>query len=221
MISKVEGLLEGVEKDRAFVRVGGGLTLEVLLPAYAVARLGGSMGQEVGLHTVLFLESQAQGATIVPRLAGFLTADDRAFYQLFVTTKGIGPKRALRSMTLATAQMAAAIADRDLATLQSLPEVGKRTAETIATTLHDKVARFLESRDATGAGGSNGEAGGQGAATTVRGGSVAKEALEVLLQLGENRAQAIVWVDQAMREMKGAKDVQAVVAEVYRLRGSA
>ena len=46
------------------------------------------------------------------------------------------------TMTMTTGQIAAAIVDRDVAMLQSLPEIGKRTAETIIAALHDKVDAF-------------------------------------------------------------------------------
>ena len=213
MIAKVQGLLDGIEEDHALISLPSGITLELLLPAYASARLGGSISQDVTLHTLMYFEAQAQGTTITPRLAGFLTPDDRAFYRLFVTCKGIGHRRALRAMTLSTALIAGAIADRDLATLKSLPEVGKRTAETIAATLHDKVDRFIAA-PAT-------RTDDAGATVTSTGGSLAKQALEVLLQLGEQRAPAMALIDQALAQDDAPTDVQAVVAEVYRLRSSA
>jgi Holliday junction DNA helicase RuvA len=213
MIVKLEGLLESIDADRACVRLPDGLTYEVLLPAYTAARLTGSVGDVVTLHTLHYLESQAQGATIFPRLAGFISALDREFFELFVTCKGIGHRRALRAMTLSTAQIAGAIADRDLALLQSLPEVGKRTAETIAVTLKGKVDRFLDAVPV-----------GAGAGTTAEaparvGGGLARDALNVLVQLGENRTQAVNWIDRALASDDAPNDVEALVAEVYRIKG--
>ncbi len=212
MIARIEGILDSIEADRAYLRLPNGLTYEVLLPAFTSARLGGSIGRDVTLHTLHYLESQAQGATIYPRLAGFLSATDKQFFELFVTCKGIGHRRALRAMTLSTAQIAGAIADRDLALLQSLPEVGKRTAETIAVTLKGKVDRFVDALPA-GTTGSDGEP-----ATTPSGG-LARDALHVLLQLGENRVQATNWIDRALSSDDAPKDAEALVAEVYRIKG--
>jgi len=142
MIARIEGTLTGVEGDAALIYTEGGLTYEVLLPAFTVHRLAAQTDQPVTLHTLQFLESQNQGASFIPRLAGFLTAQDKAFYELLVTAKGIGYRRALRAMTISTPQIAAAIADRDIATLQTLPEIGKRTAENLTVNLRDKVERF-------------------------------------------------------------------------------
>ncbi len=218
MIARLQGVLAELDASGALIGAEGGLTYRVLLPAYTAGRLGGSIGQRVDLHTLYYIESQNQGATLLPRLVGFLTPQDRDFFELFTTCKGIGNRRALRAMAVATEQLAAAIADRDLATLQSLPEIGRRMAETIVATLHGKVDHFLVSRSFAVAAGSS-----QGHETSQRQGSVygnlAREGLEVLLQLGENRLQAVTWIDQAMRDEKDRpQSVQDLVARVYRLK---
>ncbi len=215
MIVKLEGILQSIEADRACIALPDGLTYEVLLPAYTAARLTGSIGQTVALHTLYYLESTAQGATIYPRLAGFLSPTDKQFFELFVTCKGIGNRKALRAMTLSTAQIAGAIADRDLALLQSLPEVGKRTAETIAVSLKGKVDRFLDAPASM----RGGVAGPDGEPAQLPGGGLARDALHVLIQLGENRTQAVNWIDHALSMDDAPQDVEALVAEVYRIKG--
>lgn len=215
MIVKIQGLLESIDADRGRIRMPDGLTYELLLPAYTAARLTGSIGQTVTLHTLHYLESSAQGATIYPRLAGFASAIDKQFFELFVTCKGIGHRKALRAMALATNQIAGAIADRDLALLQSLPEVGKRTAETIAVTLKGKVDRFLDVIPT----GTRGGADATDADSARIPGGLARDALGVLLQLGENRTQAVNWIDRALSKDDAPADVEALVAEVYRIKG--
>jgi len=214
MIASLHGTLESLTADRARI-LAGPVGYEVLLPGFAYARLGGSIGQPVTLQTFCFFESHNQGATLLPRLAGFLTETDRRFFELFVTCKGIGYRKGLRALSLPSAQIAAAIADRDVATLQSLPEIGKRTAETLVVTLRDKVEPFLGEPAATGsAAPAKGSSVGPGR-------SLAREALEVLVQLGENRAQAQAWVDQALETDDPPREVQALLAAVYRLRAGA
>ena len=215
MIAKIHGHLAAVIDNHAMVTLPNGLTYEVLLPAYVASRLAVAVDQPVTLHTFEFHESQGQGSTILPRLAGFLSTEDKAFYELFVTCKGIGYRRALRAMTLSTAQIAAAIVDRDLATLQSLPEVGRRTAETIAVTLRDKVDRFAAAQSVTSHGDSATELAPRGNV------GLARETLEALLQLGENRSQAMQWIDQAMTADKPPTSAQELLAAVYRIKSSA
>lgn len=215
MIAKVEGILDDVGPDRAMVRLPVGMTLEVMVPAFTAARLGGSLGQSVTLHTLAFLEAESQGASMLPRLAGFATAEDRQFYTLFTTCKGIGRRRALRAMTLATPQIASAIEDRDLALLQSLPEIGKRTAETVVATLRGKVGAFVSASAGTGAAGGDADAPSGGA-------GLAREAVDVLVQLGERRQDAAAWVDRVLSRLDDPADrpadVQGLIAEVYRLK---
>lgn len=213
MIARLEGILEEVSSDAALVRVDGGLTYEVLLPAYSTAQLASQVGQVVKLHTLHYCESQNQGATLTPRLAGFANVTDRDFFVLFTTCKGIGNRKALRAMAMSTEQIAAGIADRDAALLQSLPEIGRRTAETIIATLHGKVDRFVSAA-------AFGTASGTDARQPTPAVAMAREALEVLMQLGENRTQAVAWIDQALRDPDDRpEDVEALVTRAYRIKG--
>ncbi|MEO0966605.1 MAG: Holliday junction branch migration protein RuvA [Planctomycetota bacterium] len=219
MITRVSGTLEGLGENTAVLALAGGVAVEVFLPGFAVARLGASIGSPVVLHTLLFIESTAQGATMFPRLAGFPSAADRAFFELLVTVKGIGHRKALRVMALPTSQIAGGIADRDAALLQSLPEVGKRLAETIVVTLKDKVEGYA---GATTGSGTNGVAASadlaNAEAVEVRGGSVAREAIAALVALGEPRVAAAQWVDRVMSEDDAPGDVAEVLQGVYRVR---
>ncbi len=227
MITRISGTLEAVDGARAVVDAnpgGPGLVYEVMLPAFAAVRLSVKAGQTVTLHTLQFIEATAQGSTMFPRLAGFLSVNDRAFFELFVTCKGIGHKRALRALVLDTRTLANAIADRDVKLVQTMPEVGKKLAETIVVTLRDKVEPFVGGEGATKPGGGSdqsgerGEAEGSGSENYTVGSGVAREALEVLLQLGEQRLQAVQWIDRVMLQNDPPTEVEGVIAAVYRLR---
>lgn len=213
MIARIHGQLESVDHGKALLQPDGGLTYEVLVPAFVAARLAVSTGQPITLHTAHYLEGTAQGAHFVPRLVGFLDVTQRRFYELFITVKGIGPRKALRAMSLDVPQIAGAIADRDVKLLQSLPEIGRRMAETIVATLHGKVDDFLttasfrgkspDASDATSGGG---------------GGGASREALAILLQLGESRTQAVQWIDQVMTKNPDLDDAQAIITECFQLK---
>ena len=211
MISRIHGTLESIEDGAAQLVVDGGLTYEVLIPAFAQARLGGSFDQPVTLHTVYLLEGSSQGSSMSPRLLGFLTAEDKRFFELFTTVKGIGPRKAMRAMTLDTGQIAGAIAERDVKLLQSLPEIGKRTAETIVAALHGKVDHFVSSA-VYAADETINEAALPPARAAVR------EALDVLVQLGENRTQAVQWIDQVLTRQPDLDDAQQVITEVFKVK---
>lgn len=229
MIARFEGILESISSGSIVIDGEGSLTYEILVPAYTAARLGGKIGQHVKLHTLYYFESQNQGATMIPRLAGFLSPPEREFFELFTTCKGIGYRKALRAMTLDTAQIAHAVANRDIAMLQSLPEIGRRTAETIVATLHGKVDRFLayttgestsrKSTDPANVGDGDQEQldGGQPALENSQS-SGAREAIEVMVQLGENRTQVIQWVDQVLAREEKFENIEALIARVYQIK---
>lgn len=214
MICKIHGMLESLGSETAHICVEGGLTYEVLVSAYVGARLGIEIGNPITLHTLHYLEGSSSGGNMTPRLAGFLNESDKEFFGLFTTIKGIGPKKALKAMALSTGQIAAAIADRDAKTLQALPGIGKKASETIVVTLNDKVDRFVE-------GGTPELKAGVGGATVEVGPSraAAREALAVLEQLGENRVQALGWIDEVLVKQPEIDDTETLIGEVLRMKG--
>lgn len=224
MICKVHGTLRAILTGKAQLEVAGGITYEIMVPAYVAARLGGQLDQPVTFFTVHYLEGSSQGGNMTPRLAGFAAEEDRAFFELFTTVKGIGPKRALRAMALPVNQIAAAIAQRDLKLLQTLPEIGRRMAETIVAELHGKVDRFLEGASATtGADTSVAASGGGSAkpqAARTPAISPSREAIEVLVQLGENRLQAAQWIDEVLRRNPELSDSRAIITEALRIKNA-
>lgn len=220
MISRITGKLESLDSAKATITPDGALSYDVLLPGFVAARLGGSIGQTVTLHTVHFLEGTSQGTTFTPRLAGFLSDGERTFYELFTTVKGIGSRKALRCMAMDVGQIAGAIAARDAKLLQSLPEIGRKMAETIITALHDKVDPFVSGAVYGGASTPSGatSAGAAGPDDAAPARTVARDALEVMAQLGENRAEAVQWIDRVLADQPDITEPQVLIAEVFRIR---
>jgi Holliday junction DNA helicase RuvA len=220
MIARIQGRLDDLRADMALIAMqqgDGQFVYEVLLSPFTVGRLGGSIGQIVTLQTLHYMESHNQGASFIPRLAGFLTADDRAFFELFVTTKGIGNRKALRAMALATNQLAQAVVDRDVKLLQTLPEIGKRTAETLIATLSGKVDRFVGAPRATTTTATEGKRAGASAGNEP----ITRQVVETLVALGESRIQALQWIDEAMQSVEPddrPNSVQDLLDLVYRMR---
>lgn len=146
MIRSLTGTLTDLEHQTAIVRPGGPETafeIEVLVPAYWTAKLSTMLGDKVRVFCRLHLESQSQGASFVPRLLGFPSANDRAFFEVFTSVKGLGQRRAMRAMASPPGEISAWIASRNAKSLQTLPEIGKRLAETVIAELHGKVDPFI------------------------------------------------------------------------------
>ena len=170
MITRIDGILERAGEGAVHVRVGD-VVYELLVPACDEAQWMSSVGTRASLHTLHYLESQGQGASFWPRLIGFREPGDRDFFDLFTSVKGIGMRRALRSIAIPPARIAEAIVVRDTALLMSLPEIGKKTAETMVLELRDKVTSFAmrASEFAPASGGAGSGAGAGAAKVTARG----------------------------------------------------
>ena len=207
MISRIEGVLIELEDGRAHLRCGG-LVYEVLVPAADHGALTLELGNAIELHTLHLLEGTSQGSSFRPRLIGFATAGDRAFFELFTTVKGIGPRKALRVMEVPPARIARAISEQDLVLLKSLPEVGKRTAEAIVVELKDKVDGFI-GQDA----GSS-----QARMETEAIAEFIEEAIAVLLQLGEPRARAEDLIERVTRADPTIDTADLLVTGALRLK---
>ena len=154
MLARLTATIEAVDAGIATVTLPApldALALELCLPAFLAERLDPLPTEPTTFHTILFFEQQSQGTSIAPRLIGFATPEQREFFRLFTTTKGIGPRRALRALALPPSQIAAAIACKDTKLLATLPEIGKRTAESICAELSGKVDKFIIEADAPSA----------------------------------------------------------------------
>src|SRR5579862_9302080 len=112
MISALTGELRRLESDRAHI-VAGPLTYEVLVSAADVDELRASLSQTLTLHTVFYIGGDPSRGGMEPTLIGFLRPEDRAFFNLFTTVKGIGPKTALRALSVPVGEIAAAIESHD------------------------------------------------------------------------------------------------------------
>ena len=141
MISALTGELRRIDDDRVQVQTGA-MTLELLVPRADLAGLAGSLGEQVTFHTIFDLEGDASRGGLSPRLIGFLRPEDKRFFELFTTVKGIGPKKALRALSVPVQQIARAIESRNPAELSRLEGIGRRMAEQIVAELSGKVEAF-------------------------------------------------------------------------------
>jgi len=210
MISRLTGHLVSMDDGSALVQCGEHLTYELLVPGADQQRLATMVGERVVFHTLHYLESANQGASYVPRLIGFPSPADRDFFELFTTVKGIGNRKALRALQIPFADVASAISHKDADLLKSLPEIGKRTAETIIVELHGKVDRFIEVKLVAGVSGRGGSADPRQA--------LVNDAVAVLVQLGEMKMIARQLVDRALAADPELTTADAVVAAAFRLR---
>lgn len=216
MISRLSGTLESLDANLATLRPSAALdlALTVLVPAYLVRRLTTQVGTPVTFHTLTYLESPDQGSSFVPRLVGFASPTERAFFELFTTVKGIGTRKAVRALAEEPPLIAAAITRRDAKALTELPEIGKRLAETIIAELSGKADAFADTAQLSAA--TNGR--GPVAMAEPRAGRLppaAEDALNALLSLGETRADAERKLSRVLDQLGVEADTGRLLAAVY------
>jgi Holliday junction DNA helicase RuvA len=93
-----------------------------------------AIGREVALHAHLVLRDDAIA------LFGFAAEEERDLFLLLVGVQSVGPKVALAVLSGGPPrELVSALAAGDVARLQAVPGIGKRTAERIVVELREKV----------------------------------------------------------------------------------
>lgn len=207
MIVRMQGSLAEVSEESVILERDG-LAYEVLVPSYALAELAASRGGTVTVHTLEYYEGSAAGGNLTPRLIGFLHAEDRAFFKLFLTVKGIGVRKALRALAAPASSIAADIESSDAAALARLPGIGRRMAEQIIAELKGKVTEHALARSdvLTASSGFSSEQ---------------RDAIEILTAWGEGRTDAERWVARAGQLHTDIRNAEAWVKAAYRVKGGA
>jgi len=133
MISHIKGTILAKGKETVIVETVSGVGYTLFLPVLQVIAL--SVGGEVAYFTYMKVsESDMQ-------LFGFETIPQKEFFELLLSVKGVGPKAALRILSLGTLdEIQGAIARSDVKYLTAVQGMGKKTAERLVVELKSKIA---------------------------------------------------------------------------------
>jgi len=133
LIVHVAGRVLAKELDRVEILTKGGVGYELLIPLSVYESLP-KLGEDVALHTHLVVKEDGW------QLFGFGTSFERRVFQRVLGAKGVGPALALGLLSTLTAErLVRAIREKDIATLQSVPRVGRKKAEQLILDLADKL----------------------------------------------------------------------------------
>lgn len=133
MISRISGRLVAKDLDRVEIMTAGGVGYELAIPLSVYETLP-KPGEEVTLDTHLVVREDQW------LLFGFGNATERRVFQKLLGANGVGPALALGLLSTLTAdRLVRAIQDKDIATLQGVPRVGKKKAERLILDLADKL----------------------------------------------------------------------------------
>jgi Holliday junction DNA helicase RuvA len=136
VIALVRGHVAVRRGDHVVVETGGvGYRLAV---SAETLRQVPAVGRMVTLHSHLVVRDDALA------LYGFATEEERDLFLALIGVQSVGPKIALAVLGGGSPrELLAAVASGDVARLQSVPGIGKRTAERIVVELREKVAGAL------------------------------------------------------------------------------
>lgn len=157
----------------------GGIAYELAIPLGVYESLP-LAGDPVALHTHLVVREDAW------QLFGFSTAFERRVFMRVLNAKGVGPALALGLLSTLTAErLIRAVREKDVATLQSVPRVGRKKAEQIILDLADKLDDMQVAVSPDG---------------PKLGGASAEDAVRALVSLGYKAPEAERAVQQAIDE---------------------
>ncbi len=177
---------------------------EVLVADYTRRQLQNRVEQSIRLHTLDYIEGNAQGGRLTPRLIGFMTEPERQFFDLFCSVDGVGVKKALRAMVRPVKELAVLIEEQDAKGLSALPGIGPATSERVIAKLRRKMPRFalMVERDSAGD-------------EVVGSNEVIGETFDALVTLGHSEADARKLIDDAMLSGKKFKDTESLLTAIY------
>jgi Holliday junction DNA helicase RuvA len=184
MIAYISGKLLEKEANTVIVDVQG-VGYEVAIPLSTFYELG-ELGEDVSLRIYTHVREDTL------QLFGFKTLRERELFLHLISVSGIGPKSAITALSgMSADEIIGAIRSNNLARLNSIPGVGKKTAERLVIELRDKIAKLAglasEEMKAEGIPASSGD-------------DVYDDAISALINLGYQRASAEKALKQAMQE---------------------
>ena len=194
MIAFLAGRVAAKAAAYALLNVGG-VGYKLAMSTGSLAALPAE-GDEVTVYTHLHVREDELS------LFGFESEAEQVSFEQLITVSGVGPKVALATLSaLSPDALATAIALDDVATISSVPGIGKKTAQRIILELKDKLGV-----SDLGIGGLGGGAG-----------AAAAEASDALLSMGFSSAE----VSQALKGYSGAStDAQALLKHALKRLGT-
>ncbi|NJD92081.1 MAG: Holliday junction branch migration protein RuvA [Geobacter sp.] len=135
MIALLTGLIASKAPDTVILDVAGvGYRVQIPFSTYFSLPDDGS---RLSLHIHTNVKEDAI------HLFGFLTAEEKQFFQLLLSVSGVGPKLARDSLSnIQPDELSAALVRGDLARLSAIPGIGKKSAERLVLELKDKIVKL-------------------------------------------------------------------------------
>ncbi len=197
MIARLSGAVAEKGADHAILEVGG-VGYLVHLSAVSLAALP-APGEAATLRTFTNVRQDAI------ELFGFATEDEEAVFRALIEVKGVGPRAAQNILSgIEAKDLAAAVAQGDVARLTKVPGVGKKTAERLVVELREKLAVLARAA---------------GPVRAAAGDDALSQLRQALVNLGYKAPQAEGAVDRLRTESEGKKLDELLRDALKLLRG--
>lgn len=133
MFNSLTGIISYKAPQTVYLQVGG-LEWDIMVPDTALDALA-SLGEEAKIYTWLYHKEDSM------RIFGFASAADRSVFVDLMKVDGVGPKAAIKILSSITAKELAATLDaEDMARLERISGIGKKTAQKMMLTLKGKLS---------------------------------------------------------------------------------
>ena len=206
MISRLRGVVREQGDTHILLDVNG-VCYEVFMPPSILCTLPARVDEQGTVEVITFHYQQLEIGRGIPVLIGFLNEIEREFFSRFISVSGVGPKAALKALTLPIPTIAQAIDEGDLTLLRSLPGIGEQRAKEIVAKLQGKVGKYALMRTKEAMSGSAAQR------PTLE---LEDEAVAVLVQLEYKRNDAKQMVRAALERNEKVNTVEELLNEVYR-----
>lgn len=205
MIVRITGVINEVLEDAVIIEQDG-LAREVLVSRAAVADLAARRGLSITLHTLEIIEGGSSSTYMTPRLIGFLSPEEKAFFLRFISVKGVGVRKGLKALSEPARRVARWIQDGDTKALARLSGIGPRGAQLIVAELKGKLDDLALPETA------------EAESLKTRWTQEQSDALTILIGWGDMRADAERYLAEAVKREPTAKSADEWVRSAYRCK---
>ena len=194
LISFLEGIVDTVGVSYLVLSTNG-VGYQINIPAYNNISL--KTGDKTKIYTYLYLREDKI------MLYGFLTKEEKNFFELLIGTPGVGPKVGLNILSKTTPDdFSKAIVQEDLDSITAIVGIGNKLAKKIVLELKEKISKitFLEA----------------GVEKTFKSENIS-DAIDVLKVLGYTYKKAKSAVEKTQEKFKGKLTVEELVRESLKI----
>ena len=196
MISFLEGIVDTIGVSYLVLSTNG-IGYQINIPAYNNLSL--KTGDKTKIYTYLYLREDK----II--LYGFLTKEEKNFFELLIGAPGVGPKVGLSILSKMTPDnFSKAILQEDLDSITAIVGIGNKLAKKIVLELKEKISKitFLEA----------------GVEKTFKSENIS-DAIDALKVLGYTYKKAKSAVEKTQEKFKGKLTVEELVRESLKITG--